>query len=780
MVRVGRVAGIVVFVALWAGLARATAAQAGPPPCAPVPGLEGWLVTALAPAPIGDETGLLVGTDRGLWLVRLGRQAGEAEVLGLPLPRGPAPITALATSEDGAAWIATERGIFYHPATCPGGASCPFRSWSAEAGELPFRTVLAVTADGFIGGPRGVARWDGQAWQRESGAPGGVTALLRLGDRVWAATRAGRLWLRDPSGAWRAVLLPGQAPGRALLALSGQNGRLLAAGEAGMWVLDLDEGGEVRRVARITDVPLAALAVGQGQSVLAGSGVAAPRQRPASCRTVPIPNRLVGLQQFLPPAGEPVTAIAPFAGALWVGTPRGLYVYGPSPRWAPEPPRQPVMLIPGLYGAADVQKSQLKFLARALRADGYPVVYVGSLRPDRPLEANAAQLYAELQRVRAQTGATGVWLVGHSYGGLVAEAMVRLYGAQGVAGVATLGTPHAGMWLWADMLAAEVADGTADAGVADVLPLARARQPAQVPPVPRLAVAGDLLPQADSPLLQGLPAGDGLVAAPEALAMPGALRRTLPLAHGWNLRLLELGVPTLTGPQNEVYWDVLRPWLRGEEVPPAWQLAPPKMAEPRTPTRWEVIAEGSLASSRGVTATLPLEAGDVRHVVVSWRGPRPRTWLVAPDGERLADDRVPARDDVAVVPFEAVGLRPVVVWSVQAQAGGTWQFVVQNQGEGETNVRVLAVAPPGVPGLDVRVTPAWGAPGQEVRVRVQVPASDPADVVVRWQGRSVAATPTGPQAFQARLRLPETPGLYAFEVRAGPLVRFVPVGVRGP
>ncbi|MDQ7030575.1 MAG: hypothetical protein Q9O62_12745 [Ardenticatenia bacterium] len=334
------------------------------------------------------------------------------------------------------------------------------------------------------------------------------------------------------------------------------------------------------------------------------------------------------------------------------------------------------------------------------------------------------------------------------------------------------------MWLWADLLAAEVADGGADAGVADLLPIARERWLEEMPPVRRLAIAGTLVPQAGSPLLSGLPAGDGLVAEAEALAVPG-VRRALPLAHGWNLRLLELGVPALTGPHNAVYWDALRPWMEQERIPPAWQLPPPTNTRPRTPERWEVVLDGVLSPARAVTTTLPLTAGDVRHVVVTWRGARPRTWLVDPEGERLADDRVPARDDVAVVPFEAVGLRPVVVWSVRAEAEGRWQLVVQNPDTRSARVRVLAIAP-GVPGLRVQVMPEWGSPGHEVRVRVRVPESASSGVRLRWRGTEVTLEHTGPRAFEGTLTLPTQPGIYAFEVRAGQLVRFVPVGVVTP
>ncbi|MDQ7030576.1 MAG: hypothetical protein Q9O62_12750 [Ardenticatenia bacterium] len=387
-----RVAGTLMALWLLMAVGPPRPVQAGPPPCSSVPNLTGMPVTALAPVSLGSKAGLLVGTDRGLWLVRSDHNTGEADVVWLPLPDGPTPVTALATSPDGAVWIATGRGVLYHPATCPDEGPCPFRIWSAEAGELPFRTVLAVAADGVIGGPRGIARWDGQAWQQDPNAPEGVTALLRLNGSLWAATRAGDLWQRDPAGRWRSLPLPGQQPGRALLALDSLPGRLVVAGELGVWAINLDQEGKVQRVAHIADTPVAALVVEGGRSVLTGPATVSSRS--PSCQTVSVSAGTISLRQITLPGGEPITTLASFDRAVWVGTSRGLYVYGPPRRWAPAPPRLPVLLVPGLYGADDLQSSQLKFLARALRADGYPVVYVGSLRPDRPLEANARQLHA--------------------------------------------------------------------------------------------------------------------------------------------------------------------------------------------------------------------------------------------------------------------------------------------------------------------------------------------------------------------------------------------------
>ncbi len=753
---------------------RTPPADAGPAPfCASVPRLGGVPVTALAPVALESGGGLLVGTADGLWLVRLDERAALADVARVPLPFGLAWVTALATDEDGSAWIATDRGVLYHPAGCPGADGCPFRTWPAE--DLPFRTVLAVTPDGLVGGPRGVAAWDGRRWRADPRAPSGVTAMEAVEGHVWATTRGGSLWRRSESGVWQPVPLPDQRPGSPLWALDEESGRLAVVGQAGMWVVNLDDEGAPTNVRRVSSQPLAAVKLRpQGWGAVAGPAV--PSSREETCRRTVQGNAAIGLEIISPPGGEPVTALAAFAGGTWVGTPRGLFTDALHLRWKAPPPRNPVVLVPGLYGAPDLQGSQLKFLARALRTDGYPVFYAGSLRPDRPLADNARQLRAEVDRVRALTGAGSVWIVGHSYGGLAAEAMVRQYGAEGVAGIATLGTPHAGMWLWADLIAEEIFRGGADAGLADLLPQARTASVGTAPHVPRLRVAGDALPDDYAPLLAGLPPNDGLIAVAEALAGSGQQRR-MALVHGWNLRLLELGVPALTGPENAVYLDVLRPWLEGEALPPGWRLPPPQVPAPSTPPHWEDLGVYDLAPSEAVTVSITFPTDGVRHILVAWDGPRPRTRLVAPDGERLSEDRLVARDDVAVVPFEAVGLRPVVLWSVQGRAGEQWQLEVGNPGQRTTTARVRAVDP-NSPGLEVRVKPRWGAPGQAVQVIVNPVDAD--RVRLFWQDERIELERRPDGTFVGTLRLPAQPGFYAFKVQAGSLVRFAAVGVGSP
>jgi triacylglycerol esterase/lipase EstA (alpha/beta hydrolase family) len=64
--------------------------------------------------------------------------------------------------------------------------------------------------------------------------------------------------------------------------------------------------------------------------------------------------------------------------------------------------------------------------------------------PGASIDDFAPQVRAAIEQLCAATGQQRVVIVGHSMGGLVARAYLRRYGAEAVARVITLGTPHQG------------------------------------------------------------------------------------------------------------------------------------------------------------------------------------------------------------------------------------------------------------------------------------------------------------------------------------------------
>lgn len=102
----------------------------------------------------------------------------------------------------------------------------------------------------------------------------------------------------------------------------------------------------------------------------------------------------------------------------------------------------PVLLVPGYGGDG----SSLRPLAQALRDAGRSAVVVPEVGDGTgDLDAQAVALAAVAERVREESGAPSVDVVGYSAGGVVARLWVRDHGGDAVARrVLTLGSPHHG------------------------------------------------------------------------------------------------------------------------------------------------------------------------------------------------------------------------------------------------------------------------------------------------------------------------------------------------
>lgn len=580
-------------------------------------------ITALAAHP----DGLLIGTPRGLWLW----PPSQPAPLRIPLPDGVAAVAAIAASPSGVAWVADEHGLLVHTPDCRQNAACPFQRMETPAAIHP----RAIAADGSIASPTGVFRPTATGWQSVAGAPYGITALAVFSNTLWALTPHEGLWQQTADG-WRTIPLPGMPPPVAITAT--ENALLLAAHDGTIWAFTPTEG------------------------------------QPRPVITSPAWPR-------------PITALAIVKETLWVGTPRGLYTNAPLPTTTAPPERLPVLLIPGLLPADDLQQSQLKFLARALRADGYPVLYVNTTAPTRTLVQNAAAVRHLVEQLQRE-GARAVWLIGHSYGGLVAEEVARQMGPNAIAGVITLGTPHRGMQMLQPLVEQAIAESPTERALQDLLPDTRSE--ATPPNVPRLHIAGTALPADNIPMLAGFPANDGLIAAIEALG-PHAQMRTLPALHGWNQRLIEWGLPTLTGPRNDAYLDIIAPWLRGETLPRAWQPSPPALDAHAMPT-WQSLATITLTAHTTATHTITDSIG-TRTLLIHWQGEAPRTRLRAPDGTEFEDTRLPVQAGIAYAPFDALGIRPFAAWAWEDKPG-VWELIISNPTATPLTIHIWLSEPP--------------------------------------------------------------------------------------
>lgn len=104
----------------------------------------------------------------------------------------------------------------------------------------------------------------------------------------------------------------------------------------------------------------------------------------------------------------------------------------------------PVILVHGYFH----NRSAFLVMSRTLKRAGFRDVHAFNYNPlTHDLTRVAALLGAEVDRVRARTGAERVHLVGHSMGGIVARYYVQLLGGdETVATCVTIGAPHRGSY----------------------------------------------------------------------------------------------------------------------------------------------------------------------------------------------------------------------------------------------------------------------------------------------------------------------------------------------
>ena len=126
----------------------------------------------------------------------------------------------------------------------------------------------------------------------------------------------------------------------------------------------------------------------------------------------------------------------------WAMLPLGSRDPGPSPGDWGRPGRPPVMLVPG-YG---MNRACLFFLATYLRRRGWEWVWPVNNRPHSAgVPVYASRLAEAVARLRRETGAEQVDIVGHSMGGVIAAWYINQLGGHAhVRRLITLGTPGLG------------------------------------------------------------------------------------------------------------------------------------------------------------------------------------------------------------------------------------------------------------------------------------------------------------------------------------------------
>ncbi len=140
----------------------------------------------------------------------------------------------------------------------------------------------------------------------------------------------------------------------------------------------------------------------------------------------------------------PVAAKAGDLGGGSTGNPGTWYV-GAEPSWI-DPAKAPIVFIHGYNSSASIWWDGNDMYETAL-ANGYQTAFV-DLYPERDMWENGAMLAGKLKQIYEYFGNKKLVVVGHSKGGVDAQAALVHYGAyQYVSNVITLSSPHHGTQL---------------------------------------------------------------------------------------------------------------------------------------------------------------------------------------------------------------------------------------------------------------------------------------------------------------------------------------------
>jgi ligand-binding sensor domain-containing protein len=602
-------------------------------------------------------TAVAVGPDGTVWAGTL-RGAARLQVSSLRFQVvegvGQDAITALAVAPDGTAWLGTYGGLIRIPAS----AANPQTFRQADS-DLPADQIsaLAVTPDGavWIGtSGQGLARFDGQRWlafSKQDGLADDFINVVTVGPDggVWVGTEEGLSVLDGLH--WRTFTTADGLPDRRVRAVA-------VAADGTVWI------GTPRGAARLAR----------------GAGTFAT----LSLLTDPFPA-----------AGYLTSAAIDPSGEVWLGGASGVSRFGSSS--VERLVRYPVVFVHGWHGPVYQEDSQLRFLRRWLERDGFQVFYATGIDSKLNLDQNAARLRDFINQVKAKTGAEKVHLIGHSMGGLNIRAYVESALYQGdVASVTTLGSPHAGVFLWHDFLVREIAGGSTEPSARELLQeyvTLFNRVHARPDEVPYYLLAGDLAEQEPLKFLDFWPPNDGIISAYSALGLKpwpeqssNIARILTPSIHGWTSGGIALDLTSYLWPDN-IYLTTLRDdWMTGGLLTrsQAWgsdssQTLPASVLAPPAPLNRTPAIFGNLAPGQVVSHTLTVDATPTARFTLIWRAGQVGLTLLDPAGRRI--DPAEALRDPAIEHFslEADTFANLTIYSVKDPPPGTWTMTLDGR-----------------------------------------------------------------------------------------------------
>ncbi len=470
-----------------------------------------------------------------------------------------------------------------------------------------------------------------------------------------------------------------------------------------------------------------------------------------------------------------------YQSRYWFGTPRGIFMVHRGN--APNPPTPiPVVLVHGWTVAGDdtLATSEFRFLKSYADRDGIPMYYARGVSPKNTLFQNAALIRDEIARVKKETGADKVNLIGFSMGGMNTRAYLEssLY-ANDVNRAIILGTPQAGVEIWKPILFQQILQKPDEPSALELSP-EYAQMVVNVTRAPNPNVVYDLLigdarQQVGLDFLDDMPASDALISVDSALSLNArnVHKHVNSDLHDWGPEAVPLDLTSYLYPRAT--WErYLRNALRNNDnAPIGSEIAPAPLPETQTPisNHTPVVTE-KIRAGETVTRTVLLDENKSARFLAYYPSGKIDFSLVAPDGKKYEPNDLP-RDEDGVLSL-STDIASFSGYVIKNAPVGEWKMILTRTDNGGDATNVSSYVELDAPrhliaaqdrqandALSALVTP--NAPNVKVSARVAMPTGNfgkPYNII--------ALSPESPdENGNVRAKLPfDTPGWYPVFVTA--------------
>jgi len=679
-------------------------------------GLAGDYITAIAFEPNGSAW---VGASKGVTHISDDGWVSYTRAHGL----GDSFITSIAVASDGKIWFGTQNG----GVSVLDPISKTITTYNLDNSEIPSNFVTALAIDPanrvWVGTlNHGIARYDGatEQWTQFEFPEREITALALDGENApWVGTPNGVFhfdgtnWFQDKN--------VGDAEVKRIDAFGGEwyltakDGRYILQNDE--WVAEdgADEITKALNAANVQDSQITAFGKDEQQR-------------------------------------------------YWLGTPRGIFMVHHGN--APNPPTPyPVVLVHGWTVAGDdtLETSEFRFLKSYADRDGIPLYYARGVSPENTLYQNAAVIRDEIARVKKETGAEKVNLIGFSMGGMNTRAYLEtsLY-ANDVRRAIILGTPQAGVDIWKPILFQQILQKPNEPSAIELTP-EYAQQVANQTRAPNPGVAYDLLigdarQQAGLDFLNNMPASDALISVRSALALdaPNVRQHVNADLHDWNPEPLPLDLTSYLYPR-ETWERYLRNALRNNDnAPIGSEILSSPVEKGAGDKEWTgnhtpVVTE-KIRAGETVTRTVLIDENKSARFIAYYPNGKIDFSLVAPDGKKFAPQALP-RDENGVLSL-STDIASFSGYVVRDAPVGEWQMILTRTDQGRAAIDVSTYVELDSPlhvELDSNLTPWRVGEPQTILARVNLnamPPSEPARAVrVTARIAQLASQPGAPFTF---------------------------------